>query len=66
MSVPFVSESGFWVFEEDRAKVRLNTEAVIRNAMENMRRLEEEVTLRAVVDFLRERGYYVEEPEGDT
>lgn len=62
MSVPFVSESEFWIFEEGQAW--LNMDVVARNAIDNMNRISEEATLRVVVDFLRERGYYVEEPEG--
>lgn len=67
MPVSFVSDSEFWTwkFNGEGAHVVLNTDAVIRNTMENMRRLEEEATLRAVVDFLRDRGYTVVEPEGD-
>ncbi len=61
-------ESDFWdwKFDEERGiRVELNTDAVIQNAIANMRRLEEEGTIRAVVDFLRDKGYVVIEPEGD-
>lgn len=41
----------------------LDVDAVVKNTLANMRRLEEEVTLKVVIDFLRDKGYIVIAPE---
>lgn len=59
------NESDFWNWSQqgDQMVASLNVEAVIENAMANMRRLEEEATLEAVLKFLKERGYTIIGPE---
>lgn len=53
----------FWKWEDDRAV--LDTGVVVQNAITNMMRMEEEATLMGVIEFLRSRGYTVEDPEGN-
>lgn len=67
MHMPFANESDFWNWElrQDGFHASLNIDTVVRNTMQNMARLEEGATLKVVLDFLRERGYTVVEPEGD-
>lgn len=59
------NESDFWAWtqEGDSMKASLNVEAVVQNAIENMMRLEDAVTRKVVVEFLRAEGYVVVEPE---
>jgi hypothetical protein len=60
---------GFWKThldpETDTFKASLDVDAVVRNAVENMRRLEEQATLKVVVEYLRSVGYTVIEPHAD-
>lgn len=64
MSMP-PGSGGFWKWELDgeEYKATLDVDAVIRNTIANMRRMEEQMTTRIVVDFLRTKGYIVIEPE---
>lgn len=43
----------------------LDVDEVVRNTLDNMRRLEEETTLKVVIDFLRSKGYIVIGPEDE-
>lgn len=55
---------GFWMPRpEDPTTFDLDVQAIIANALANMRRLEEEVTLHTVLDFLREKGYIIIDPK---
>lgn len=60
----FADQAGFWKFEDDRAV--LDTHAVVQNAIENMRRMEEEVTLNVVIDYLTSLGYLVVAPADES
>lgn len=66
MSLPMPPGSdGFWKWELDGEEYRavLDVDEVVRNTIANMRRMEEQVTTRVVVDFLRSKGYIIIEPE---
>lgn len=54
-----------WKFDEqsDAYHVVLNVDEVVRNAIANMRRMEDQVTTRVVIDFLRSKGYIIIPPE---
>ena len=61
--------SDFWKTqfnpESEAFELTLDVEAVVRNAIANMRRLEEEATLKVVIDYLRSVGYIVIGPEDE-
>jgi DUF1009 family protein len=61
-----MSNVGFWKTryspESGDFYATLDVDAVVRNAIANMRRLEEETTLKVVIDYLRSVGYTVIEP----
>lgn len=55
---------GFWMpRSDDPTTFDLDVQAVISNALANMRRMEEEVTLHTVIEYLREKGYIIIDPE---
>lgn len=60
---------GFWKWELDEEigpggyRAVLDVDEVVRNTIANMRRMEEQVTTRVVIDFLRSKGYIIIEPE---
>lgn len=62
-----VSDVGFWKTKYDSEtgdfRATLDVDAVVKNTLDNMRRLEEETTLKVVIDFLRSKGYIVIAPE---
>jgi hypothetical protein len=65
MHLPPGESVGFWNWSEEANEFSLDTDAVIRNAIDNMRRLEEQATTHVVVDYLRSIGYIVIGPEDE-
>ena len=59
----------FWkwgiIAETGEYGATLAVEAVVRNTIANMRRLEEGATLKVVIDYLRSVGYIVIGPEDE-
>lgn len=63
---PVDKTTGFWKWSTlpgDEYGAILDVDEVVRNALVNMRRLEEEATLKVVIDFLRTKGYIVIAPD---
>jgi hypothetical protein len=60
-------QAGFWHLtsepDSDKMQWNLDIQAVVSNAIENMQRMEEEVTLSVVIQFLRSKGYIVIPPK---
>ena len=63
---PADKTSDFWKTqfdpESESFKLSLDVDAVVRNTIANMRRLEEEATLKVVIQYLESIGYTVIEP----
>lgn len=65
MRLPPGESVGFWNWSEESNEFNLDIDAVIRNTIDNMRRLEEQATTHIVVDYLRSIGYIVIGPEDE-
>jgi hypothetical protein len=66
---PVDKTTGFWkwghVEGTGEYAAILDVDAVIQNTMANMRRLEENATLKVVIDYLRSQGYIVIGPDDE-
>lgn len=52
----------FWDFDEETTTYHANVQAMISDTYGKMREVEEQVRLHAVVSYLREIGYKIQEP----